>query len=64
VQFFAFKATAFALTLLGRASIPAAEQGFQIQGRADKVIPRAIVISIRKEFESILFRSNRWMAVK
>jgi hypothetical protein len=46
--------TVFALTPLRRASIRAAEYDCQAQGHVDEVVPGAIVIAMRKEFESIL----------
>jgi hypothetical protein len=51
---FAIIVTAFTLTPIGRASIRAAEQGFQTQGHVDEVMSRGIVMSMCKEFESIL----------
>jgi hypothetical protein len=51
---FAIITTAFALMPLARASIRAAEQGFPTQRHLDEVIPGAIVISLSKEFESIM----------
>jgi hypothetical protein len=51
---FAITATAFALRPLGETSIRASEQGFQTQQHIDQVIPGAIMISMRKEFKSIL----------
>jgi hypothetical protein len=51
---FAIIATAFALPSLGQTAIRKAEQGFQNQGNLNKAIPGAIVMSMRREFESIL----------
>jgi hypothetical protein len=44
----------YLLCPLGRASIRVAGSGFQTQGHVDEVFPGAIVISMCKEFDSIL----------
>jgi hypothetical protein len=53
VQFVCRHCDSFRIEATGRASIRAAEHGFQTQGHVGEVIPGAIVISMRKEFESL-----------
>jgi hypothetical protein len=53
-NWFAIITTAFALMPLGRASIRAAEQCFQTREHVDEAISRAVLISGRRGFGSIL----------